>query len=103
MGLRGRLQRLEREARKEMVVIPQRDGPPRAFDRMTVMAELYLLRYDRALGREPHSSEFVSAVEGATEEGRHTVEALLSSADERYSDLDTNEPPLEPVKDLSEQ
>jgi hypothetical protein len=100
VGLKGRLQRLELEAHKEMVVIPQRTGPPRAFDRMTVMGEVYLLLYDRAIGREPHSSEFMDAYAGATEEGRDVVEALLSGP--HYEDLRTTKPEPEPVKDLSE-
>jgi hypothetical protein len=100
MGLRGWLKWLEREAHKDKVVIPQRTGPPRVFDRMAAMAELYLLRYDRVLGREPHSSEFVSALERATEEGRREVESLGEGP--WYSDLDTDEPRLEPVEDLSE-
>jgi len=33
MGLRGRLKRLERDARKEMVEIPQRDGTVKRFPR----------------------------------------------------------------------
>ena len=106
MGLR-RLRGLEREAREEVLIIPQRNGSTRTFDKTTALAEAYLFLYDKALGREEQRSEFTRALEGATAEGRQAVEALLSST--CYSDLrdpapdDPKADALEPAEDLSEQ
>jgi hypothetical protein len=49
--VRGRLRRLAREAREGAVLIHQRDGSVKPFDKMDVMAEVYLAKLDAALGR----------------------------------------------------
>ena len=46
MGLRSRLNRLERDAREEMIVIPQRDGTERRFPRSAGM-EAFVNLMDR--------------------------------------------------------
>jgi hypothetical protein len=49
MGLRGRLNKLERDARKELVEIPQRDGTVKRFSQSTLM-EAFLYLADVAVG-----------------------------------------------------
>jgi len=60
MGLRGRLKRLERDARKEMVEIPQRDGTVKRFPQSALMeAFLYLVDVacsDASSTEDPRSS-----------------------------------------------
>jgi hypothetical protein len=100
--MKSKLRRLERRAQQHAVLIRQRDGTVRAFDKLTVQAELFLLLCDRSLGREPRSSEFMDALENATPESRREV---MAHAQGRFYD-DLNEPglePGEPVEDLSEQ
>jgi len=46
MGLRGWLRRLEREAEEEMVVIPQRYGPPARFP-TSALKDAYLNLIER--------------------------------------------------------
>lgn len=58
MGLRGRLRRLEREAREEMVEIPQRDGAVKRFavgKNGALWAEVLIHEYDR--GKRHHDGE----------------------------------------------
>ncbi len=56
MGLSGRLKRLERDARKEMIEIPQRDGTVKRFPRSALMgAFLYLV--DVEVGRVTSTEE----------------------------------------------
>jgi hypothetical protein len=96
-----RLLRLERKAQRDAVFVRQRDGTVKAFDRMLVQAELFLLLCDRHLGKEPHASEFMDALENATPESRREV--MAHTEGKFYDDL--NEPglePGEPVEDLSE-
>ena len=50
MGLRGRIKRLERDARGEMVAIGQPDGSVERFPR-SELAPAYLNAFDRAVGR----------------------------------------------------
>jgi hypothetical protein len=100
--VKHKLKRLERRAQQDAVLIRQRDGTVKAFDRLTVQAELYLLMLDRGLGTEAHSSPFMDALENATPESRREV---MAHAQGRFYD-DLNEPglaPGEPVEDLSEQ
>ena len=89
MGLRGRLKRLEREAREGAVLIYQRDGSVRAFDAMDVHAETFLAQTDLYKG-EARPSEVLEAVRGATPESRAafeeqfeeiTMEARIVAAD----------------------
>jgi hypothetical protein len=101
--MKHKLKSLERRAQQDAVLIRQRDGTVKAFDRMLVQAELFLLLCDRHLGREPHASEFARALEGATPESRREV--MAHTEGKFYDDLN-DEPglePGEPVEDLSEQ
>ena len=101
VGLRGRLKRLEREAREGAVLIHQRDGSVRGLDRMHVMAQMYLARYDAALGLPPRSSDsdVLEALENATPESRRHVEEMSRSS----FVPDDLEPSTSAVEDLSEQ
>jgi hypothetical protein len=101
-GVRGRLRRLEREAREGAVLIHQRDGSVRAFDRMHVMAEVYLAKFDAALGRPRRSSDVLDALDGATRESRRAVEEMSACGFTGDIDLEPREP-VEPVEDLSDQ
>ena len=98
-GMRGRLRRLEREAREGAVLIHQRDGSVRGLDRMHVMAQMYLARYDAALGLPPRSSDVLEALENATPESRRHVEEMSRSS----FVPDDLEPSTSAVEDLSEQ
>ncbi len=71
--IRGRLQRLKREASKDAVLIRQRDGTVRTFDVMTVWTEMFLTQFDLFKG-ESRDSEVLSAVRGATPESRAEFE-----------------------------
>ena len=59
------------------MLIRQKDGSVHAFDKMHVAREAYLARLDAALGRPPHRSEVMDALENATEESRHAVEEMF--------------------------
>jgi hypothetical protein len=100
VGLRGGVKRLEREAAEGAVLIRQRDGSVRAFDRMDVMGQMYLTQLDDALGRNEaprSSSDVLDALENATPESRRAVEEMSTGS--FYADL---EPSTGPVEDLSE-
>lgn len=101
MSLRGWLKRLEREASEDAVLIRGRDGSIRAFDRMHVMAEMYLARLDAALGEPPRPSDVMDALEGATPESRRAVEEIGSGG--AFFDLKPRDPDAPPLEDLSEQ
>jgi hypothetical protein len=73
MGLKGRLQRLRREAAKEGVVLHLRDGGLRVFDRMEVFQEMFLAQMDLFSGKA-RPSEVLDAVRGATPESRAAFE-----------------------------
>ena len=94
MGLRGRLSRLEREARKEMVEIPQRDGTVKWFPQSAFMgAFLYLI--DVTVGRPTREEpEIFEALRNA----REPAEEWMGSF---YFDP-AGIPPAEPVPDLWE-
>ena len=100
MGLRGRLKRLEREARGDLVRVDQRDGRVLYFERMEVLEALFLHSYDAALGRPPEPSEVMEALEGATPESRRAVEELGEGG--TFYDLEPHDPTAPPVEDLSE-
>jgi hypothetical protein len=100
MGLRDMLRRLRREASEDAVLIHQRDGSVRAFDKLDVMAALYLARLDAAIGREPRTSEVLEALANATPESRAAVFALDEGP--HYDDLETPDPAAGPLLDLSE-
>ncbi len=57
---------MRREASQGAVLIRQRDGTIRAFDKMDVMGQLYLARLDAALGCPRRSSDVLDALDGAT-------------------------------------
>ena len=102
-GVRARLRRLAREAREGAVLIEGRDGTIRAFDKMDVLAEVFLAKLDTALGVPRRSSDVLDALDGATPQSRRTVEEM--SACGFTGDLEPREPvePVEPVEDLSDQ
>jgi hypothetical protein len=99
-GVRARLRRLAREAKQGAVLIQGRNGTVRAFDKMDVMAEVYLAKLDAALGRPRHSSDVLDALDGATPESRRAVEQMSASG--FTGDLEPREL-VEPVEDLSER
>jgi hypothetical protein len=95
MGLRGKLKRLEREARKEMVEIPQRDGTVKRFPLgATWDAFLYLVRV--AVGEDPQREE--PEIFGALRNAREPAQKWMGSF---YFDP-AEAPAPEPVPDLSE-
>jgi hypothetical protein len=97
MGLRDTLRRLRRQASEDAVLIRQRDGSVRTFDRMHVTAQMFLAHVDDALGRPRRSSDVLEALEDATPESRRAVEEM--SAGGFFADLD---PSAAPPEDLSE-
>jgi hypothetical protein len=99
MALRDVLRRLEREASEDAVLIRGRDGSVRAFDRMHLMGQMYLARYDDALGRPRRSSGVLDALAGATPESRRAVEEMSSG--EFFADLVPRDTTA-PIEDLSE-
>jgi hypothetical protein len=101
MGLSDQLRRLKRQASEGAVVIRQRDGSCRAFDRMQVMGEVYLAQLDRALGRpRQRESAVLEALDNATPESREAV--LRASKGGFMADLEPAEPGSGPPPDLSE-
>jgi hypothetical protein len=99
MGLRDQLRRMKREASRDAVLIHQRDGSTRAFDRMHVMGQMYLARLNASLGRLRHDSDVLDALDGATPEARRAVEEM--SAGGFYGDLEPHDD-ASPPEDLSE-
>jgi hypothetical protein len=73
VGLKDRLQRLQREAAKEGVVLHLRDGGLRVFDRMEVFGEMFLCQMDLMSGKA-RPSEVLDAVREATPESRAAFE-----------------------------
>jgi hypothetical protein len=78
MGLKGRLQRLQREAAKEGVVLHLRDGGIRVFSDQEVFGEMFLTQMDLMSGRA-RPSEVLDAVRGATPESRAAFEQEYGS------------------------
>lgn len=72
-GVRGRLRRLEREAKEGAVLIHQRDGSVRGFDATEVGMELFLAHYHLLMG-DSYESEVLEAVRNATPESRAAFE-----------------------------
>jgi hypothetical protein len=97
--VRGRLRRLAREAKQGAVLIHQRDGTVRAFDRMHVLAEVYLAKLDAALGRPRRSSDVLDALDGATPESRRAVEEMCIGG---FTADPAPREATSPVEDLSE-
>ena len=95
MGLRGRLTRMERDARKEMVEIPQRDGMVKRFPRSALM-EAFLYLVDVACGDASPTEE--PEIFGALRNAREPAHKWMGSF---YFDP-AEAPATEPVPDLSE-
>ena len=96
MGLRGRLKRLERDARKEMVEIPQRDGTVKRFPQSALM-EAFLYLIDVACGDASATEE--PKIFGALRNAREPAQKWMGSF---YFDPAEVPPRSEPVPDLSE-
>jgi hypothetical protein len=95
MGLRGRLKRLERDARKEMVEIPQRDGTVKRFPQSALM-EAFLYLIDVACGNAASTEE--PEIFEALRNAREPAQKWMGSF---YFDP-AEFPAAEPVPDLSE-
>jgi hypothetical protein len=95
MELRGRLKRLERDARKEMVEIPQRDGMVKRFPRSALM-EAFLYLVDVACGEASATDE--PQIFGALRNAREPAQKWMGTF---YFDP-AEVPATEPVPDLSE-
>jgi hypothetical protein len=95
MGLRGRLKRLERDASKELVEIPQRDGTVKRFPKRALM-EAFLYLIDVAVGEAPSTDE--PKIFGALRNAREPAQKWMGSF---YFDP-AEYPAIEPVPDLSE-
>ena len=68
MGLRGRLSRLERDARKELVEISQRDGTVKRFPQSALMgAFLYLVDVEVGRATSTEEPEIFEALRNARE------------------------------------
>ena len=68
MGLRGQLNRLERDAREEMIVIPQRDGTERRFPRSAGMEAFVNLMDRMGSGEEaPPEHPLIAAAMNSSE------------------------------------
>ena len=95
MGLRGRLNRLERDARKEMIEIPQSDGTVKRFPQSVLMgAFLYLIEV--AVGDTSQTKE--PEIFGALRNAREPAKKWMGSFYFDPADV----PAAEPVPDLSE-
>src|SRR3712207_6174575 len=95
MGLRGRLKRMERDARKELIEIPQRDGTIKRFPQSALMgAFLYLVEVavrGASLHEEPE-------IFGALRNAREPAQKWMGTF---YFDP-AQIPAAEPVPDLCE-
>jgi hypothetical protein len=95
MGLRGRLKRLERDTRKEMVEIPQRDGMVKRFPQSALMeAFLYLVEVAVGGASLPKEPEIFGALRNAREPAQKWMRSFY------FDPADV--PAAEPVPDLSE-
>jgi hypothetical protein len=74
MALKGRLRRLEQQARSEGVILRLRDGGLRVFDQLEVAKEMFLAKTDLLARGESRSSEVLDAVRAATPESRAAFE-----------------------------
>jgi hypothetical protein len=73
MGLKGRVNKLTRQAEEGAVLIKLRDGTTKAFDAMTCLEEMFLTQMDLFMG-EARSSEVLEAVRNATPQSRAAFE-----------------------------
>jgi hypothetical protein len=76
---RGRLRRLEREAKSERVILRLRDGGIRVFSDNEVFSEMFLTKTDLLVSGESRPSEVLDAVRSATPESRRTFEEEYGS------------------------
>jgi hypothetical protein len=98
---RSWVRRVENAASEDAILIRQRDGSVKAFDKKEVMGELYLAQLDAALGRSREQpSDVMAALDNATPESREAV--LRANTGPFMADLEPAEPPSDPPKDLSE-
>jgi hypothetical protein len=74
MGLRGRINKLTRQAEEGAVLIRLRDGTARIFDDLTCWKEMFLAQHELFKG-EAHASVVLDAVHAATRESRCAFEA----------------------------
>src|SRR5918998_5149272 len=96
MGLRGRLNRLERDARKDLIEILQRDGTVKRFPQSALMgAFLYLV--DVAVGDAESTEE--PEIFGALRNAREPAQKWMGTF---YFDPAEVPARTEPVPDLSE-
>jgi hypothetical protein len=96
VGLRGRLETLERDARKELIEIPQRDGTVKRFPQSALMgAFLYLVEV--AVGGTSPTEE--PEIFGALRNAREPAQKWMGTF---YFDPADIIPAAEPVPDLSE-
>jgi hypothetical protein len=79
MALKGRLSRLQREAKSEGVILRLRDGSIRVFNRMEVDAEMFLTKTDLLVRGESRSSRVLDTVRKATPESRAAFEEECGS------------------------
>ena len=95
MGLRGRLNRLERDARKDLIEILQRDGTVKRFPQSALMgAFLYLVEV--VVGGASTTEE--PEIFGALRTARDPAQKWMGSFYFDPADI----PATEPVPDLSE-
>jgi hypothetical protein len=66
MGLKDQLRHLKRKASRNAVLIRQRDGSVKPFDRMTVAKELFVARLNHAVGDPAPSGPVMDALANAT-------------------------------------
>jgi hypothetical protein len=73
MGLKGRVNKLTRQAEEGAVLIRLRDGTTKVFDDMTCFKQMFLAQYS-LFGGEATESEVLDAVRAATPESRAKFE-----------------------------
>ena len=74
MAHRGRLRRLEREAKSEGVILRLRNGDIKVFSDLDVFGEMFLAKTDLLVRGESRPSEVLDAVRDATPESRAAFE-----------------------------
>jgi hypothetical protein len=79
MAHRGRLRRLEREAKSEGVILRLRNGDMKVFSDLDVFGEMFLAKTDLLVRGESRSSEVLDAVRAATPESRAAFEEEYGS------------------------
>ena len=95
MGLRARLQRLEREGRKELVEIPQRDGTIQRFPSKALWEAFLYLADVAVVGSSPSEEPEIF---GALRNAREPAQKWMGTFYFDPTDISASEP----VPDLSE-